>query len=66
MIRWEEEDVARPGKPGQPAKRGLFTDATMSLFLSLDRVLSFGRKATHTIVGPRRLPTQDRSGSIQT
>ena len=66
MIRWEEEGVARPGMSRQPVKRGLFTDATMSLFLSLDRVLSFGREDIHTIVGPRRLPTQDRSGSIQT
>ena len=66
MIRWEEEGVARPGKSGEPAKRGLFTDATMSLSLSLDRVLSFRRKDTHTIVGPRRLPTRDRSGSIET
>ncbi|MDQ5816203.1 MAG: hypothetical protein M3516_07920 [Actinomycetota bacterium] len=65
MIRWEEEGVARPGKSRPPVKRGLFTDATMSLSLSLDRLLSVGRKDARTTVGPRRLPSQDRSGSIQ-
>ncbi|GEM_PF-6125425 len=56
MIRWEEEGVARPGESRQPVKRGLFPDAGMSLFISLDRMLSLGRKDTMSIVGPRRIP----------
>lgn len=60
MIRWEEENAARPEESRRAVKRGLFTNTTMTLLLNLDRLMSYGRRDPNRSVGPRRVPNSDR------